>query len=138
MQPTNKNTLQILNKAVLKYMDYTELAKTTVEFISLGIIGGTLKEIGKDIYEKTKLLLQTDELILLNLLKENPESNDFKKAITEKLKPRLIENPEIASDIKRLLEQINITQIKQNKISQSGTGNISYQDISNSTINFNK
>jgi hypothetical protein len=119
-------------------MDYTELAKTTVEFITLGIISGTLKEIGKDIYEKTKQLLQGDELVMLGLLEENPASEDFKKVVSEKLVPRLIENPETASEISKLLQQFELNQIKKNTISQSGDSNIAIQDTTNSKITIQK
>ncbi len=119
-------------------MDYIELAKTTVEFISLGIIGGTLKEIGKDVYENTKQLLQGDELVLLSLLEENPKSEDFRKVVSERLVPRLIENPETASKISELLQKIELNQIKKNTISQTGDSNIAIQDTTNSKITIQK
>jgi hypothetical protein len=87
-------------------MDYPEIARLTVEFICLGIVGGTLKEVGKDIYEKAKSLLPDNELITLKLLEENPESLDFQNAVTKLLIPHLEAKPEVAKELTALLKQI--------------------------------
>lgn len=87
---------------------------------------------------KVKGLLVGEELTTLNLLEKYPENTDLQKELTETLKPKLESNPEIAKELEELLKHIPSVQIKQNTISQSGIGNISNQDVSNSTININK
>lgn len=90
------------------------------------------------ILDKVKSLLVGEELTTLNLLEKYPENTDLQMELTETLKPKLEANPEIAKELEELLKQIPSIQVKQNTVSQSGTGNISNQDISNSTININK
>lgn len=89
-------------------------------------------------WNKVKDVMNGEELITLNLLEKYPENKDLQNEVAEKLQPRLEENPTIAKKLEELLKQIPSIQIKQNTISQSGTANISNQDISNSTINFKK
>lgn len=115
-------------------MDYAEIAKTVIEFISIGIISGTLQETGKDIYTKTKGSLKSDELILLNLLEQKPESEDFKEALTEKLSSRLEENPEVAKELEELIKPFQNIEFKQNTMIQTGNKNIGIQDVSDSKI----
>jgi len=86
---------------------------------------------------KIRGLLVGEELTTLNLLEKYPENTDLQKELAETLKPKLEANPEIFKELVELVKQIPSIHIKQNTILQSGTGNISTQDISNSTININ-
>ncbi len=92
----------------------------------------------ESVWNKVKSLLTGEELTTLNLLEKYPENKDLQNEVAEKLQHRLEENPAIAKELQQLLKQVSSIQIKQNSISQLGTGNVSYQDISNSTININK
>jgi len=89
-------------------------------------------------WNKVKGILNGEELTTLNLLEKYPENKELQNEVAEKLQPRLEENPAVAKELEELLRQISSIQIKQNITSQSGTGNISNQDISNSKININK
>lgn len=90
------------------------------------------------IWELVKSLFVEDELTLLNLFEENPEDAKTQGKLEGKIEDRLKENPQVAKQLEELLKQIPQTQNKQNTITQSGNNNIANQDISNSTITFNK
>lgn len=89
-------------------------------------------------WNKVKSILAGEELITLSLLEKYPENKDLQNEVAEKLQPRLEENPIIAKELEEILKKVQSIQIKQNTTSQSGMGNISNQDISNSTINIKK
>ncbi len=90
------------------------------------------------IWQIVKGLFVEDELTLLNLFEENPEDAKIQGKLEGKLEDRLKQNPDIAIQLEELLKLIPNVQSKQNTITQSGNNNIANQDISNSTINFNK
>ena len=92
----------------------------------------------ESVWNKARSILTGEELTTLNLLEKFPENKDLQNEVAEKLQPRLEENPAIAKELEKMLKQIPSIQIKQNTTSQSGTENISNQDISNSTINIKK
>lgn len=92
----------------------------------------------ESIWDKVRNVLVGDELIALNLLEKYPNNEDLRVEVAEKLQPRLESNPVAAKEFEELLKQIPSVQVKQNNILQSGSGNIVNQDISSSTINFNK
>lgn len=92
----------------------------------------------ESVWNKVRNILTGEELTTLNLLEKYPENIDLQNEVVEKIQPRLEENPAVAKELEELLKQIPLIQIKQNTNSQSGMGNISNQDISNSTINIKK
>lgn len=90
------------------------------------------------IWQIVKGLFVEDELTLLNLFEENPDDARIQGKLEGKLEDRLKQNPDVAKQLEELLRQIPNVQNKQNTITQSGDNNTANQDISNSTINFNK
>lgn len=90
------------------------------------------------IWQLVKSLFVEDELTLLNLFEDNPEDARTQGKLEGKIEDRLKENPQIAKLLEELLKEIPQTQNRQNTITQSGSSNIANQDISNSTITFNK
>jgi hypothetical protein len=92
----------------------------------------------ESVWNKVKGILPGEELTTLNLFEKYPENKDLQNEVAEKLQTRLQENSIVAEELGELLKKVKSIQVKQNTTSQSGTGNISNQNISNSTINIRK
>jgi hypothetical protein len=107
-------------------------------FIINGIIGGVLKEAGKDVYEGAKGLLKPEELIQLNLLEQVPDSAMQQEKVKNLLETRLAENPDITQKLAEMIEKLPKSEIKHNTITQIGDGNITIQDVSGSSVTINK
>jgi hypothetical protein len=108
--------------------------ETIVEFISLEVASGFLKEHGEEIYHQVKALLTSDELISLNLLEKHPESKELQDEFACGLKAHLETNLGIAEQLEALIAELPASERKQNALSQTGEANIALQDVQGSKI----
>jgi hypothetical protein len=111
---------------------------TIATFIALQIASGFLKENGKDIYEKVKSVLTSDELISLNLLEAHSDDKALQSEVAIAVQRHLETNPDIVRELETLIANLPIPEIKQNAITQAGGGNIAVQDVHGSNIHIKK
>lgn len=121
-------------------MDYTAITTAVIIYITSGISAGFLEEQGKEIYQKAKGLLVHDEIITLGLLEKYPENKDLQGEVAAALETHLKKNPDIAEQLKKLLETVNQappanTSININR--QDGEINTNIQGNQNTNANLN-
>ncbi len=88
------------------------------------------------IWEKVKGLFGSDDQ-MLHIYESYPETEKIQQDFAKKLEEKLEESPEAATELQELLK--NIPQAtKVNTINQTGDNNQAFQDITGSTITFNK
>lgn len=127
-----------IEKIIKKFIDMETLALTLVTALATKAFEKLGENTAESVWNKVKDLMQGEELITLNLLEKYPDNEDLQNEVVEKLQPHLEENPEIAKELEKLLNQIPSIQIKQNTVSQSGDSNIAIQDTSESKITIQK
>lgn len=103
------------------------------------LVGEAAKEGWKErgtIWEKVKGLFSSDDE-MLHIYEKYPKSEDIQKDFAVKLQEKLEAAPDTAKELQELLEKLPGGS-KVNTINQTGDNNQAFQDISGSTINFNK
>ena len=108
------------------------------ELIVTALATGALEKVGEKSAESAlsliKGLFTPDELITLNLNAEALQDPKAQGKLEGKLEDRLAAHPDIAQQLEALLAQLPKADGKQNTSTQTGSGNIANQDITNSTI----
>jgi hypothetical protein len=90
------------------------------------------------IWESVKSLFIGDDLITLGLMEKYPDNEDINNEVKVRLADRLKENPDVARRLEELLKQIPASQVKQNTMTQIGSGSIGVQDVTGSDIKINQ
>ena len=90
------------------------------------------------VYDKVAGLFKPDELTTLDLFKENPADAKLQGKLEAKLEDRLPQHPGVAAELQALLARLPAPQVKQNTSNITGDSNFVAQDVTGSTINFNK
>ena len=110
---------------------------TVAAFVSLEVASGFLREHGKEIYQKVKSLLTPEELISLNLLENDPENKELRDEVASALESRLKADSNLRRELEEFFVKFPASVRKQNTITQTGYGNISFQDVQGSKIKLN-
>jgi hypothetical protein len=87
-----------------------------------------------EIWGKVKGLFD-DDLVTLDLFKENPEDAKTQGKFEGKLEEKLKNDEETTNELDALLKELPALQVKQNTIDIKGDNNIAIQDVSGSRIN---
>lgn len=129
-------------------MDFTAIAAATVGALVPYLVKGGEKltekvveegfEQRSQIWESVKSLFIGDDLITLGLMEKYPDNEDINNEVKVRLADRLKENPDVARRLEELLKQIPASQIKQNTMTQIGSGHIGVQDVTGNDIKINQ